>query len=142
MKKFLLFFLFCLQFSCTGVPKPTDHSLGLYQVLTQQENGGASIRFYEILSEPNEIKMLQKDPLLKNKIKASDLIVSNFLILNMGEKNTSGYAIGVENVTQTDKNIIVTVKETIPESAAQLMQSRVYPFCVVKINSKKEIIIK
>jgi len=37
-------------------------------VLTQQAHGGANIRFFEILSEPNEIKMFQNDEDLKNKI--------------------------------------------------------------------------
>jgi hypothetical protein len=60
----------------------------------------------------------------------------------MGEKPTGGYSIGVENVVETDKNIIITVKETKPESDAILTQNITYPFCVVKINSKKEIIIK
>jgi hypothetical protein len=36
--------------------------------LTQQSNGGASIRFFEILSEPNQIAMLQNDENLKIKL--------------------------------------------------------------------------
>ena len=60
----------------------------------------------------------------------------------MGEKPTGGYKIGVESVVETDKNIIITVKETIPEPNAMVTQVMTYPYCIVKINSKKEIIIK
>ena len=86
--------------------------------------------------------MLQSDENLKNKISANDIQTSNFVILNMGEKNTGGYKIGVENVVETDKNIIITVKETIPIPGGMVTQVFTNPFCVVRINSKKEIIIK
>ncbi|MBE0393543.1 protease complex subunit PrcB family protein [Flavobacterium sp. PL002] len=142
MKKTVGLILALVMMSCAETKKVVKESNALYEILTQQDNGGANIKFFEILSEPNEIKMLQNDIHLKNKIAESDLTKANFLILNMGEKNTGGYAINVDNVVETDKNIIVTVKETVPESGAMVSQSIVYPYCVVKINSKKEIIIK
>lgn len=142
MKKTVGLILALVMISCAETKKVVKENNALYEVLTQQDNGGANIKFFEILSEPNEIKMLQNDTHLKNKIAESDLTKANFLILNMGEKNTGGYAINVDNVVETDKNIIVTVKETVPESGAMVSQSIVYPYCVVKINSKKEIIIK
>jgi len=60
----------------------------------------------------------------------------------MGEKNTSGYSIDVEKVEETDKNIIITVKENSPAQDAMTMQVISYPYTVVKIHSKKEIIIR
>ena len=60
----------------------------------------------------------------------------------MGEKTSGGYTIGIESAVETDKNIIITVKETSPEPNAMVTQAITNPFCVVKINSKKEIIIK
>ncbi|HJR99428.1 MAG TPA: protease complex subunit PrcB family protein [Flavobacterium sp.] len=64
------------------------------------------------------------------------------MISNMGEKPTGGYAIKVESVIETERNILIKVKEILPEPGAMLIQSINYPYCVVKINSKKEIIIK
>lgn len=143
MKKTFLSLFAITLFSCstTNATKNEGHNK-LYEVLTQQSNGGASIRFFEILSEPNEIKMLQEDDNLKNKIKDTDIESSNFIILNMGEKTSGGYAIGIENVVETDNDIIVTVKETNPEPGAMVTQGFTNPFCVVKINSKKHLIIK
>ncbi|MBA4275710.1 protease complex subunit PrcB family protein [Flavobacterium sp.] len=141
MKKVVLLLLVLVLFSCSSNVKNTG-TKPLFEVLTQQPDGGANIRFFEILSESNEIAMLQNDEKLKNKIHPNDVQTSNFVVLNMGEKTTAGYKINVESVIETDKNIIITVKETVPEPNAVVSQVITYPYCIVKINSKKEIIIK
>lgn len=140
MKKVISVVAVFVLISC-GVKKTSD-SKALYEVLTTQSDGGGNIKFYEILTEPNEIKMLENDPLLADKMKQDDISNSNYVILNMGEKNTGGYSIGVEKVEETDKNIIITVKENSPAPDAMTMQVITYPYTVVKIHSKKEIIIK
>jgi hypothetical protein len=141
MKKGLFTLLTLVLVSCSSTIKKTENK-SLFEVLTQQPDGGANIRFFEILSEPNEIAMLQNDEKLKNKIHTNDIQTSNFIVLNMGEKTTAGYQIGVESVVETDKNIILTIKETVPEPDAMVSQVVTYPYCIVRINSKKEIIIK
>jgi hypothetical protein len=141
MKKGVFTLLTLVLVSCSSTIKKTENK-SLFEVLTQQPDGGANIRFFEILSEPNEIAMLQNDEKLKNKIHTNDIQTSNFIVLNMGEKTTAGYQIGVESVVETDKNIILTIKETVPEPDAMVSQVVTYPYCIVRINSKKEIIIK
>ena len=142
MKKAVLFILALILVSCGASSSKTSGKNVLYEVLTQQTDGGASIRFFEILSEENEIAMLQNDEKLKEKIKTNDIQTSNFIVLNMGEKTSGGYKIGIESVVETDKNIIITIKETSPQSGSMVTQEITTPYCVVKINSKKEIIIK
>ncbi|PWB22897.1 protease complex subunit PrcB family protein [Flavobacterium sp. HTF] len=140
MKKVISVLTVFVLISC-GATKTAD-SKALYEILTEQSDGGGNIKFFEILTEPNEIKMLENDPLLKDKMKQSDINNSNYVILNMGEKNTGGYSIGVEKVEETDKNIIITVKEKSPAPDAMTMQVITYPYTVVRVHSKKEIIIK
>ncbi|MBF4467639.1 protease complex subunit PrcB family protein [Flavobacterium sp. LC2016-12] len=140
MKKVISVLAVFVLISCGA--KKTSDSNALYEVLTTQSDGGGNIKFYEILTEPNEIKMLVNDPLLADKMKQDDISNSNYVILNMGEKNTGGYSIGVEKVEETDKNIIITVKENSPAPDAMTMQVITYPYTVVKVHSKKEIIIK
>lgn len=142
MKKILISLFAVVLASCSSASIKTTDANKLYEVLTQQSNGGASIRFFEILSEPSEIKMLQNDDTLKHKVSALDVQNANFVILNMGEKTTGGYSIGIENVVETDSNIIITVKETNPDPGSMVTQAFTMPFCVVKINSKKPIIFK
>lgn len=141
MKKIISVLIVFVLISC-GAKKTSDSKVALYEVLTEQSDGGGNIKFYEILTEPNEIKMLQNDPHLADKMKHADISNSNYVILNMGEKNTGGYSIGIEKVEETDKNIIITIKEKSPAPDAMTMQVIAYPYTVVKIHSKKEIIIK
>lgn len=140
MKKIISVLAVFALVSC-GAKKTSDPK-ALYEVLTEQSDGGGNIKFFEILTEPNEIKMLENDPLLGSKMKQTDISNSNYVILNMGEKNTGGYSIGVEKVEETDKNIIITVKENNPAADAMVTQVITYPYTVVKIHSKKDIIIK
>ncbi|WP_338648411.1 protease complex subunit PrcB family protein [Flavobacterium sp. KS-LB2] len=142
MKKIIVSLVAVALVSCGATVTKSSDKNALYEVLTQQTNGGASIRFFEILSEPNEIAMLQNDENLKDKISSNDIQTSNFLVLNMGEKTSGGYSIGIDTVVETDKNIVITIKETSPEPGSMVTQAFTNPFCVVKINSKKEIIFK
>ncbi|WP_264554175.1 protease complex subunit PrcB family protein [Flavobacterium sp. N2038] len=140
MKKVISILIVFVLVSCGA--KKTASSTALYEVLTEQTDGGGNIKFFEILTEPNEIKMLENDPLLADKMKQDNISNSNYVILNMGEKNTGGYSIGIEKVEETDQNIIITVKENNPAADAMVTQVITYPYTVVRIHSKKEIIIK
>lgn len=141
MKKILLVFTVLFLVSCGSTSKK-NKPVPLYEVLTQQSDGGASIRFFEILTEPREIKMLENDEYLKKKINPNDINTCNFVILNMGEQKTGGYIIGVKSVVETDKNIVITIKDEAPKTNDMTTQVFSNPYTVVKINSKKEIIFK
>lgn len=140
MKKICYYALALLAIGC-GNTKSTG-SKPLYEMITTENDGGANFRFYEILSEPKEIGMLLNDPSLKRKVKKEDILTCSFIILNMGEKPSGGYQIGVENVEETTTNIIVTVKEIIPLLNDNTISVITSPYSLVKINSKKPIIIK
>ncbi|MEC5167404.1 hypothetical protein RCH18_003159 [Flavobacterium sp. PL11] len=140
-KTFLLLVAITLA-SCGSTQVNSLSNTNLYEVITQQQYGGASIEFYEILSEPSEIKMLLNDPNLKGKINTNDLNQANFIILNMGEKPTGGYSIGISTIAETADAIVIKVKNTNPDPGSIVTQALTNPFCVVKINSKKEIQFK
>jgi len=142
MKKALILFSLLFLISCSTSHK-TVESKPLYEILSSQEDGGATIRFFEILSEEREIKMLQNDEFLKNKINADDTKTANFVILNMGEKTTLGYSISVQNVEETTSKIIITTKDNEPKSKrVEEKEVFYYPYTIVKVNSKKEIVIQ
>lgn len=142
MKKLLITFLTFTFFSCATSTKVNTTSKPLYEILLQQNYGGASIRFFEILSEPTEIAMLTKDPKLKNRVKTTDIDTANFVVMNMGEKSTIGHRIEIQSVVETDKNIIITTKEIAPIPGSISIQQISTPYYIVKINSKKEILFK
>ncbi|HLA54986.1 MAG TPA: protease complex subunit PrcB family protein [Flavobacterium sp.] len=142
MKKLIFPALAALMLYSCGAKQAATNNNSLYEVLTEQPDGGGNIRFFEILSKPEEINMLKGDPHIKGKIKDEDVKNSNFLVMNMGEKSTGGYSIGVQSMEETDDKIIITVKETEPKPGDMVTQNITYPYCIVKINSKKPIDVK
>ena len=140
--KAAIIFLLVFMISCSSSNKLTEPKQ-LIEILSTQEDGGATIRFFEILSEEREIKMLQNDELLKGKINAGDIKTSNFIILNMGEKTTLGYTISIQKVEETDTSIIIVTKDNEPKSKrVEEKEVFYYPYTIVKVNSKKELIIQ
>ncbi len=136
----LLFVTFVI--SCSTNRSATE-TKPLFEILTVREDGGATIRFFEILSEEREIKMLQNDETLGKKIMASDINTANFVILNMGEKTSLGHSITVEKVEESPNQIIIFTKDNEPKSKVQEEKEVFYyPYTIVKINSKKEILIQ
>ena len=140
MKKIIVITSVCLVLFSCSTHKATEEKPPLYEILKQQEQGGANFRFFEIITEQKEFKMLLNDPDLKKKIKPSDIYTSNFLLLNMGEKNSGGYSFSIENIEETENDIIITIKEIAPKGMATTVMS--YPLAIVRINSKKNIILK
>jgi protease stability complex PrcB-like protein len=141
MKKLVLL-AFVITVSACSSTKTADTKKPLFEVLTTQNDGGANIRFYEILTEEREIQMLLGDENLKKKITAEDMKKANFIILNMGEKSSAGHSIKVTNVTETEDSVIVDVEESAPAQGTMSAAVVSYPYAIVKINSKKKIVIK
>lgn len=126
--------------SCSST-KTNTGSKPLYEILTIQHDGGANIRFNEILTEEKEIKMLQGDENLRKKIQPGDINTSNFVILNMGEKTTPDYSVKVKSVTETADKIIIRIEDPGPSENAEAPEY-FYPYTIIKINSKKPIMIE
>ncbi len=140
MKKLIVFALLLIVGCAPKMQKPKG---GLYNILTEQSDGGATIRFVEVLNEEKEIKMLLSDPNLRKLMDAEDLKASTFVVLNMGEKSVPGFKIDVAKITETANKIIVETKD-IPPASEGIAEEGVYyyPYTVLKINSKKAIEVK
>lgn len=140
MKKIIVL-ISILSLGCSAKKNTVENSntTGLYEVLTSQSNGGASIQFYEILTEEDEIRMLLGDETLRSKISPNDMKNSTIVILNMGEKPTGGFSISVKDVQEKSDKIILTVQENSPDPGSITTMGITNPYTVVKINSKKKI---
>jgi hypothetical protein len=141
MRKIIFIVVIVLLYSCSSnkniVNKP------LYEVLLVNNDGGANIKFYEVLTEPKEINMLLGDEILRKKIKSSDISVSSFVILNTGPTLEMSNKIMIEKVIETPAQIEVYIKDEQKNiDAVQTDDDTLYPYTVVKINSKKPIVIK
>ena len=141
MKKVISILAIMLLYSCSstksGASKP------LYEVLMVNNDGGANIKFYEVLTEPKEIRMLLGDETLLKKIKSNDITESSFIILNTGPTLETNNKVTIEKVIETATQIEVYVKDYQKNiEANQSDDETLYPYTVVKINSKKPIVIK
>lgn len=140
MKKSILIILLLFIVSC-GTKKIINTNT-LYEVLTEQPDGGANIQFYEVLTEAKEIKMLLNDKNLKKKIQEKYIETCNFVILNSGYKNKGNNKIEIENVIETPNTIVITIKENPNKIPVDIDLGTVNPYMILKINSKKEIVFK
>lgn len=129
--------------SC-GASKRKPAEIPLYEVLTHQPDGGGNLHFYEILTQGKEIHMLLNDPHLKNKVKPDDAATCNFIVFNLGEQNTPGWQLKVLGARETADSIILTVEEVGPKNTQYdyMPDDVTFPYCVVRVNSKKNIVIE
>ncbi|WP_284652566.1 hypothetical protein [Flavobacterium terrisoli] len=141
MRKIVPIILVLFLVSCSSTKTTGDKPL--YEVLTTNNDGGANIKFYEILTEPKEIMMLLSDETLRKKIDKNDTTNSSFIILNSGPTKESYNRVKIDRVVETDNFIEVYVKDTQKSVEPDLADdSIVFPYTIIKINSKKQIIIK
>lgn len=144
MKK-IAFLLPLLIIGCSTTTKTAvieNKAKGLYEILSQQSQDGASIKFFEILTEEDEIGMLRGDETLNGKISADDMKNSTIVILNMGEKPTGGFSISVQDVQELPDRILMIIKENEPAADSMVTMGITNPYTIVKINSKKKIEIR
>jgi hypothetical protein len=130
-----------MLFACS--PSKNTASKVLYEVLVVNNDGGANIKFYEVLTESKEIKMLLGDETLAKLIKPKDINESSFLILNTGPTKEPYNRMKIEKVVETDSQIEVYLKDTQKNlEATAIDDTTKYPYTVLKVNSKKPIVIK
>lgn len=139
MKKIILLGLVITIFSCSPT-KVIDEPKSLYKVLVSSDYGGAAFQFYEVISEQKEFNMLLGDEEIKKFVKPADIQTANFVLVNLGEKNSGGYKVDIKSVTELSDKIIVDIEEIKPDGMA--IQAITNPYCVLKINSKKPIEFK
>lgn len=128
-------------FSCSTT-KTSSTKKPLYEVLLSKNDGGANIKFYEIISEPKEINMLMGDEDLRKLIKKDDILTANYIIINLGPMPDGNYATTLERVEETPTNIVFKAKDLKTKEANPGDENTVYPYSVIKINSKKPILLK
>jgi fructose-specific phosphotransferase system component IIB len=140
-KKIISILVIALLFSCSSTKSIANKSL--YEVLLVSNDGGANIKFYEIFTESKEIKMLLGDESLRKKIDPNDITRANFVILNAGPTEEKSNKVTIENVIETPTQIEVYIKDNQKNiEAVQTNDETLYPYTVIKINSKKPIVIK
>lgn len=132
MKKLVALLAVVALFSCNSTKSKTVS----HQVLTDSSYKGKTTESYEVIDNHDDLKKLYdtvEDKLVPNV----DFAKSRVVALFMGEKNTGGYAIGIESIRQEKGKVIVKVQKSYPEGMATMAFSQ--PYMIAKINTTKKI---
>ncbi|AWG26418.1 protease complex subunit PrcB family protein [Flavobacterium kingsejongi] len=142
MKKLATLAVTLLLFSCnTGKKVVSNESAPEFKVLTVSEYKGKEKKMYEVIQNEAQLKALYaavEDP----EVPTIDFKKSRIVALFLGEKNSGGYGIAVDKVTEKDNVVWVTVKETKPAAGEMSTMAITRPFTIVKIHTTKPIEFK
>lgn len=133
MKKRVALLAVLILFSCNSAK--TSKTI-TYQVLMDSAYMGKKKESFEVIDNPEDLKKLYaiiEDKLVPDVDFASNRVVALF----MGEKNTGGYAIGIDEVKQEGNKVIVKVKKTYPEGNVTMAFTQ--PYLIAKIKTTKKI---
>lgn len=110
-----------------------------YEILKQEEYGGREIEGNVVVKTQAELNSLYSQ-LGIGTAPVVDFSKQAVIALFMGQKNSGGYSIGIENVTDDGKSVTVTIKKKSPEGMATMALSQ--PYCIASITTTKSINFK
>jgi hypothetical protein len=139
MKNVIVLICSLVFISCVSKKPTVLESKVLYDVLLRKENGGAKFRFYEIISEEKEFKMISKDEFIKPYLEKDEYEKSNFILVNLGLKSKMGYEIKVVKAEEKANKIILKIVETDPKTIETETVGDFTPNYVIRVKSKKPI---
>lgn len=125
-----------------------DNQKGIpFEVLVQHSHGGYDQPQIKVIKEPTELQAIYSKMNMTRRpgfpIPEVDFDNEMIIGLYMGEKNTGGFSIGIENIEETKKELIITVKETSPDANSMVVTAICQPFCIVKMPAtKKDVVFK
>lgn len=143
MMKLVRIFLICFfSLSCLAQKKKgmVDVS-NLYEVIYKNDYSGSETRSFKVIRNQDDFKAYYLG-LNEEKMPEIDFKKSIVLILNMGLKNTGGYSIEPDKLFQDADKLILTIKENSAKKDELVTMALTKPICIVKINSRKRVIIK
>ncbi|MDI9310673.1 MAG: protease complex subunit PrcB family protein [Limnohabitans sp.] len=113
----------------------------IYEVIYKNDYSGAETRSFKVIRNLEDFKAYYQG-LNDEKIPDVDFKKSMVVILNMGMKNTGGYSIEPDKLFQDGDRLVMTIKENSAQKDELVTMALTKPVCIVKINSKKKIIVK
>lgn len=139
MKNVIVLICSLVFISCVSKKPVVLENNELYDIILRKEDGGAKFRFYEIISEEKEFKMISKDEFIKPYLEKDEYEKSNFILVNLGLKSKMGYQIKVVKAEEKANKIILQIVETEPKTIETETVGDFTPNYVIRVKSKKPI---
>ncbi|MGH2667424.1 protease complex subunit PrcB family protein [Flavobacterium sp.] len=144
MKKTVCYLLFLSLMACGSNSlknAEAKNSSGNFEVIYRSIYSGLPQKTYRVIRNNEDFRAFFIS-MKEDKVPEVNFETSNVLILNMGRKNTGGYDVFPEKMIDDGNKVIMIIKEVFPQKGDMVTTALTSPICIVKINSKKEIIIK
>lgn len=143
MIKFLPFLLLMLSCSSNAPKEVLDTT---YTIIFKSEMGGSE-KAGHLLIQDNEtyiqfIESLKLDESQYANFLKVDFKKKNILVLYQGQKNSGGYAIDIESVSNNDNTIVVKKSEIGPKKGEMATTVMTAPYCVALIPKGNKLIIE
>ena len=143
MIKFLPLILVIISCSTSSPKQVVDSS---FSVIFKSEIGGAE-KSSHLLIQNNEsyiqfIESLKLDESEYAKFLAVDFKKKNVLVLYQGQKNSGGYEIDIESLSNNKESIVVKKKETGPKKGELATSVITTPYCIALIPKGDKIVIE
>lgn len=122
--------------SCNSAKQKRNSDMA-FEIIKQHAVGGMISKDFVVVKERGEFTELFKG-IYKEQNGNAQIPEINFndymvIALFMGEKTTGGYKITVVGVEETNKNVVVTYKETQPGPNDMVTMALTQPYCIIKI---------
>lgn len=139
----VLFFVFNLFLNCSSQKKSSVKvaDAKMYQVIYKSFYTGAKNKSYRLLKNFEDYKsLLLSLPVVK--IQGVDFNSNNVLVLNIGSRESQVFRMIPEKVYEDNDKIIIVLKKEFPQKDLSKPKAEFYPITIVKINSKKEVVLQ
>jgi len=122
-----------LLYSCSTSKSMKNIS---YQVLTDSAYQGKQQQSYEVIDNQEDLIKLYRT-VKDEEIPEVDFSKSRIVALFMGEKNTGGYAIGIDEIKEVKDKVIIKVKKSSPNGMATMAFTQ--PYMIARVDTTKKI---
>lgn len=142
MKKIALFTLLVFVMMSCKSQRGADGSPGMnggenFVILKESEYGGREAESHEVIRSQQELDALFKE--LGHNRMTVDFSAYNVVAVFMGQKNTGGYKITVEDVSVDDNTAHVLTKTTVPEPDGMVSMALTQPYCIASIPKAEKV---
>lgn len=123
--------------SCNSSKTSSEQNDLKFDVILEHATGGRITKDIVIVTDINTLEAIYSDISVNHKPNY-EIPVINFeteliVVFFMGEKNSGGYSISVNTLTESDNYINVNYQETSPEPTDMVTMAITQPYCIIKL---------
>lgn len=145
MRKLFIVPMIAMLFSCNCkkavAEENSTSNQALFEVLNESQYQGREEEAFVVIKDQSSLNALYQS-INNENVPKIDFNKQRVAAVFLGQRNSGGYAIKVKDVIENKEKIQVQVERIEPKSGESVTMAITNPYCIVKINSVKEIVFK